>query len=82
MAVDKLIEEIRKLSRKQKTELFYKLGIQFYQDLEESEQVLSRNTGTRGKDLLKFAGSIDKKELDIMQQAIENECGRIDYDEW
>ncbi|MCF8012331.1 MAG: hypothetical protein K9L17_13565 [Clostridiales bacterium] len=64
MAVNKLVEEIRKLSRKQKTELFYKLGLKLNQDLENSEQLLDRSPGTSGKDLLKFAGRIDKLDLD------------------
>ena len=82
MAVDKLVEEIRKLTRKQKTELFYKLGLKLNQDLENSEQFQTRTPDTSGKDLLKFAGMIDKLDLDNIQKAIEDECGRIDHDEW
>lgn len=38
--------------------------------------------GVRGADLLRFAGTIDKSDLDIMSQAIADGCERIDADEW
>ena len=34
------------------------------------------------KILLKFAGSISQKDLKLMQQAIEEDCERIDYNGW
>jgi hypothetical protein len=43
---------------------------------------LSHSRGTPGKDLLKFVGSIDKEDLEAMKQAIEEECERIEPDEW
>jgi len=82
MAVDKLVKEIRKLTRQQKTELFYKLGLKLNQGLENNEQFQNSTPGTSGKDLLKFAGSIDKLDLDNIQKAIKDECRRIDHDEW
>ncbi|MGA2297718.1 MAG: hypothetical protein ABSG15_09250 [FCB group bacterium] len=34
------------------------------------------------KNILKFAGSISPKDLKLMQQAIEEDCERIDYNGW
>lgn len=38
--------------------------------------------GVPGKDLLKFAGTIEPDDLELMKQAIEEECERVDLDEW
>jgi len=38
--------------------------------------------GTRGSDLLRFAGTIDESDLEAITQAIEEGCERIDADEW
>ncbi len=38
--------------------------------------------GVRGADLLRFAGTIDKSDLDAMSRAIEDGCEGIDLDEW
>lgn len=38
--------------------------------------------GVPGKDLLKFAGLIEPEELKLMAQAIEEDCGKIDYESW
>jgi hypothetical protein len=38
--------------------------------------------GIPGKDLLQFAGLIDPDDLALMRQAIEEDCGRVDLDEW
>jgi hypothetical protein len=35
-----------------------------------------------GKDLLLFAGSIDHEELMNMDQAIKDECEKVDLNEW
>lgn len=41
----------------------------------ESMIPVKRNKG----DLLKFAGAIEKSELDLMQAAIEEDCEKIAY---
>lgn len=48
--------------------------------LEFVESMISekRNNG----DLLKFAGIIEKTELDLMQAAIQEGCEKIDSGEW
>lgn len=40
-------------------------------------------TKKRGKSgLLKLAGSIDKKDLELMKKAIEEDCETINQNEW
>jgi len=38
--------------------------------------------GVPGKQLLRFAGAIPPKDVQRMREAIEQECERIDADEW
>ena len=38
--------------------------------------------GTPGKDLLHLVGIIPHDDLELMKQAIEEECERIDASEW
>ena len=38
--------------------------------------------GVLGKQLLKFAGSIPVDDLELMRQAIEDGCDRVDVNEW
>jgi hypothetical protein len=38
--------------------------------------------GTPGQELLRFAGSIPADDLQLMREAIEQDCERIDDDEW
>jgi predicted lipid carrier protein YhbT len=38
--------------------------------------------GTPGQQLLRFAGSIPSNDLRLMCEAIEQDCERIDIDEW
>ena len=38
--------------------------------------------GVPGSQLLKFAGLIPADDLELMRSAIENECERIDVDQW
>lgn len=44
--------------------------------------VLTRHAGVPGKDLLRFAGTIDAQDLAIMTQAIEEGCEKVNPDEW
>lgn len=62
------------------------------QNLEESQQLqvlnfaiflaTNRNLGVSGKSLLNFAGSIAEEDLELMTRAIDEECRKIDLDEW
>lgn len=38
--------------------------------------------GVPGRTLRKYIGSIPKDDLDIMKRVIEEDCERIDPDEW
>ncbi|MBD2354415.1 hypothetical protein H6G41_07210 [Tolypothrix sp. FACHB-123] len=38
--------------------------------------------GTPGEQLLGFAGAIPPEDLQLMQEAIEQDCERIDINEW
>lgn len=38
--------------------------------------------GVAGKQLLQFAGTIPPDDLELMHKAIEDECERVDLDEW
>lgn len=54
-----------------------------YQQIKLLEFVESMITAKSNKgDLLKFAGAIEKSELDMMQAAIEEGCEKIDNHEW
>ncbi len=38
--------------------------------------------GAEGPELLRFAGAIPLEDLKVMAQGIEEECERVDFDEW
>ena len=38
--------------------------------------------GTPGRDLLRFVGTLDDESARQMMEAIEEECERVDLDEW
>ena len=38
--------------------------------------------GVPGKNLLRFAGTIPHDDILMMQQAIQEDCERVDIDEW
>jgi hypothetical protein len=38
--------------------------------------------GTPGQQLLRFAGAIPADDLRLMREAIEQDCERVDVDEW
>ncbi|MEO1590470.1 MAG: hypothetical protein AAFU71_04160 [Cyanobacteria bacterium J06632_22] len=38
--------------------------------------------GTSGKTLLRFVGAIPQEDLALMQEAIVQDCGQVDIDEW
>ena len=44
-------------------------------------QMLARR-GIPGKQLLQFAGAIPPGDLELMRQAIDEECEQVDLDEW
>jgi hypothetical protein len=44
--------------------------------------VKAKVRGTPGQQLLRFAGSIPSDDLQLMREAIEQDCERVDVDEW
>ena len=53
--------------------------------LDYAKSIASGSTlgpGTPGKDLLRFAGTISKEDLALMEQAIEEDCEQIDPNGW
>ena len=44
--------------------------------------VLSNPKGPPGRDLLRFAGTLDEDSAREMQDAIEGACERVDVNEW
>ena len=38
--------------------------------------------GIPGKDLLRFAGTIETSDLRVMAQAIEEDCEKVNLNEW
>ncbi len=75
-----------------KNPLIEKQVIEQLQELEEEQQLQildfakflanKKVTGISGKNLLCFAGSIAEEDLELMSQAIEKECEKIDINEW
>jgi hypothetical protein len=43
---------------------------------------LSTVKGVPGKQLLRFAGSIPKEDLQLMSEAIKQDCEKVDVNEW
>jgi hypothetical protein len=44
--------------------------------------VKAQNQGTPGQQLLRFAGSIPVDDLQLMREAIEQDCEQVDLNEW
>ncbi|MEY2911284.1 MAG: hypothetical protein RLZZ184_593 [Cyanobacteriota bacterium] len=54
-----------------------------YQVLEFAPNLTkSKIKGVPGKELLKFAGSIPKEDLQLMSEAIKQDCEKVDVNEW
>jgi hypothetical protein len=58
--------------------------------LEKQQQVLhfaralstAKPLGIPGKELLRFAGAIEPSDLQIMSQVIEEDCEKVNLNEW
>ncbi|BAZ85474.1 hypothetical protein [Dolichospermum compactum] len=54
-----------------------------YQVLEFARNLTkSKIKGVPGEELLKFAGSIPKEDLQLMSETIKQDCEKVDFDEW
>lgn len=38
--------------------------------------------GVSGQQLLRFAGAISADDIQLMREAIENDCGQVEINEW
>ena len=56
--------------------------VNFARTLSEPPRPPKTVRGTPGKELLRLAGMIPHEDLEDMKRAIEEECERIDADEW
>jgi hypothetical protein len=63
---------------------FNQLPMEFQKKVLEFARALNATTpkGKPGKDLLKFAGTIDGDSLKVMEEAIEYDCERVDTNGW
>ena len=67
-----ILYEIHKLEEGQQAEV-----LEFVRSLAKSEM-----KGVPGKTLLRFAGTIDREDLDKMAEAIQAGCESVDLHEW
>ncbi len=67
-----ILDEVHKLATPQKERV-----LEFARSL-----VNDQAPGISGECLLRFAGAIDKANLEEIAQAIERGCERVDYNEW
>ncbi|MGB3536427.1 MAG: hypothetical protein WBA13_23275 [Microcoleaceae cyanobacterium] len=44
--------------------------------------VNSKVEGVSGQQLLRFAGTISSDDLQLMREAVEQDCQQIDFNEW
>lgn len=68
-----ILDELRRLDADKQRRV-----LDFARELSEAD----RPRGVPAKELSRFAGLIPKEDLEEMKRAIEEDCERIDYDEW
>ena len=69
---DEVVEQLRGMPQH-----FQRQVLEFVRTLIEMEV-----RGTPGQQLLRFAGSIPSDDLQLMREAIKQDCERIDIGEW
>ena len=70
--IDEVIEQLRAMPQHLQWQV-----LEFTRRLVKAEVC-----GTPGQQLLRFAGSIPPDDLQLMREVIEQDCERIDLDEW
>ncbi len=70
--IDEIVEKVETLSESKQKQV-----LQFVQKLKTTTP-----RGVRGKELLRFAGAISPDDVALMEQAIEEDCERVDPNEW
>jgi hypothetical protein len=56
--------------------------LEYARGLDQDTKPDTRPKGVPGKDLLRFAGTISKEDLEVMSRVIEEDCERIDESSW
>lgn len=70
--IDELIEQLRVMPHHVQWQV-----LEFVRTLVKAEV-----RGTPGQQLLRFAGSISADDLQLMDEAIEQDCEHVDINEW
>lgn len=70
--IDEVVEQLKVMPQP-----LQKQVLEFVRSLVKAEV-----RGTPGHQLLRFAGSIPSDDLQLMREAIERDCERVDIDEW
>lgn len=69
--IDQVIEQLKSMPQPLQCEV-----------LEFARTLISSKEGVSGQRLLRFAGTIPREDLQLMQQAIEQDCEQVDLNEW
>jgi hypothetical protein len=70
--IDEVIEQLRSMPQHLQWQV-----LEFARTL-----VKAKVRGTPGQQLLRFAGSIPPDDLQVMREAIEQDCEQVDTNEW
>ena len=70
--IDEVVEQLKVMPQP-----LQKQVLEFVRSLVKAEV-----RGTPGQQLLRFAGSIPSDDLQLMREVIEQDCERVDIDEW
>ncbi|HEY9648599.1 MAG TPA: hypothetical protein V6C88_19620 [Chroococcidiopsis sp.] len=70
--IDEVVEQLKVMPQP-----LQKQVLEFVRSLAKAEV-----RGTPGQQLLRFAGSIPSDDLQLMREAIAQDCERVDIDEW
>ena len=70
--IDEVVEQLKAMPQPLQRQV-----LEFVRSLAKTEV-----RGTPGQQLLRFAGSISSDDLQLMRAAIEQDCERVDVDEW
>ena len=73
--LEEAISQIRKLPESEQNDIAQSILNQ----LQQKKYLLK---GKSGQELLKFAGSIDSESLQLISQAIEEDCTNININNW
>lgn len=70
--IDEVVEQLKAMPQP-----LQKQVLEFVRSLVKAEV-----RGTPGQQLLRFAGSISSDDLQLMREVIEQDCERVDVNEW